>query len=159
MRTTSITLVSLFCLALVPTASAGHGGGGGSKKTKVEGAGQRLHFSFGGKLKVHKGKITGRFAIVSHPLAPDSTRLTVSCRYDEFSKATVAGPRLEFDGKGKCGVLELDGDIVKLDVQNHFVIVDVPGGADQIDVEFIGESGIMIPGGTLEFGDFTMTTG
>jgi hypothetical protein len=128
---------------------------------KVEGAGQRLHFSFGGKVKLfNNGKMKGYFRIISHPLAPEGTdRLVVTCNFDEFKNATLAGPRLEFDGFGHCRVLELDGSHEKIPVKNHFVIVDAPGGSDQIDVEIIGNGGgIMIPGGDLAFGNFTFGT-
>jgi hypothetical protein len=109
-------------------------------------------------VKFQQGKVTGHFAIISHPLAPESsTRLVVSCRYNDFWDASLAGPRLEFSGKGNCKVLETDGDFETIQVKNRFVIVDNPAGADQIDVEFIGATGIMIPGGELAFGNFTFT--
>jgi len=179
MRTWTIALAAVLSLALSPVADAkpgkgkgNHdddsdstngaqqhpGGGGGGPTTTIRGAGQRLHFSFGGKLRLKAGKLKGNFVIVAHPLAPDSTRLTVSCRFFEFKNATLAGPRLEFDAKGHCAVLETDGDIQKIHVENHVVIVDNPAGTDQIDVEFIGQSGIMIPGGELSFGNFTLAT-
>jgi len=164
MRTSAIALVALVCLALSPSADAKHGKGKGKGKggdgpvTTIAGAGQRLHFSFGGELALQSGKLKGHFAIVSHPLAPGSTtRLTVACKFHEFKKAALAGPRLEFDGKGHCGVLNQDGTTDKIQVKNHFVIVDDPEGTDQIDVEFLGPTGIMIPGGNLDFGNFTFT--
>jgi hypothetical protein len=169
MRTFALALAALACLVVSPAADAnngkgkgkgkGKGGADGGDVTTITGAGQRLHFSFGGELRLEDGKLKGHFAIISHPLAPASTsRLTVACKFREFKKASLAGPRLEFEGKGECGVLETSGRTDKIEVKNKFIIIDDPDGTDQIDVEFIGASGIMIPGGDLEFGRFTFTT-
>ena len=164
MRTFTIALVALLGLVASPSADAKKGkgkgkGGQDGAATVIAGAGQRLHFSFGGRLLLQDGnKLKGNFSIVSHPIAPNSTRLVVSCRYQEFKNVSLAGPRLEFEGKGNCGVLSLDGKLEKIAVKNKFVIVDVPDSADQIDVEIVGDTGIMVPGGNLDFGNFTFTT-
>lgn len=167
-------LAAVLCLSISPVAEAKPGKGKGHKHDKdgdstnggeqdapvtiIRGAGQRLHFSFGGKLAFKNDKMKGNFVIVAHPTAPESTRLTISCRYFEFKNATLAGPRLEFDAKGHCAVLETDGDIEKIQVTNRVILIDNPAGTDSIDVEFIGPTGIMIPGGALSFGNFTLAS-
>jgi hypothetical protein len=167
MRSVAPVFAIVIGLASSGPASAGgghgHGHGHGNQPsataTTIKGAGQRLHFSFGGELVFDHSKLRGSFTIISHPLAPSSTRLSISCRYFEFKNATLAGPRLEFDAKAQCHVLETSGKTDKIQLKNHIVIVDNPDGSDQIDVEFIGETGIMISGGELSFGNFTFATG
>lgn len=139
---------------------AGPGSGGGSEKTIVQGAGQRLHFSFGGRLVLNKTKSTmnGRFSIVVHPLSPTGATLNVACRYKHFTNLTITGNTVEVDARGKCTVLNTDGTLDTREADNHITIVDNPGGSDSIDVEFNGSTGIAIPGGTMSFGDFTITS-
>lgn len=138
----------------------GGGSGGGADKTTVQGAGQRLHFSFGGRLVLNKkkNKLNGKFSIIVHPSSPTSDTLNVVCRYKQFKDLTVTGNTVEVDARGTCRILHTDGTLEVRQADNHITIVDNPGGTDSIDVEFNGSSGIAIPGGTMSFGDFSITS-
>jgi hypothetical protein len=124
------------------------------------GAGQRLHFTLGGMLGYDSDEdlISGHFSIVVHPLAPASEVLNASCRYDVFSAWERVDSTLEFDAGGRCLVLRIDGSLEEIEVTNHVTFVDDLGGGgiDAIDVEIIGSTGIAVPGGLLDFGDFEL---
>jgi hypothetical protein len=142
-------------------AGPGGGGGGGGDKTIVQGAGQRLHFSFGGRLVLNKSKnkMNGKFSIIVHPSAPTGDTLNVTCRYKQFDGLTITGNTVEVDARGKCTVLHTDGTLELRDANNHITIVDNPAGTDSIDVEVNGTGGgIEIPGGAMSFGDFSITS-
>lgn len=134
----------------------GGGGGGGQPVATVAGAGQRLSFSFGGRIRLQGNKATGDFALVAHPLAPQGTTISVACRYKKFDQVTITGNSAVFRGMGKCTRLLNTGALESFDATNVFQIVDNPDG-DAIDVNFVGPTGIAVPGGSLEFGDFTVT--
>lgn len=134
----------------------GGGGGGGGPTATLSGAGQRLTFSFGGNIQLRDGKAKGEFALVAHPIAPQGTTLNVACHYRVFSDVTIVGHTATFTGKGKCQRILTSGELEHFNATNVFQIVDNPGG-DAIDVNFVGGSGIAVPAGALEFGDFTVT--
>lgn len=153
-------LVSTFLLA--PAVSAGPGGHKPKPKPKkvvaiMSGAGQRLSFSFGGKLKLRQdGSVKGKFILSAHPSSPAGNTLNVNCRFKEFSDVSITGGTATFRATGRCRRLNTDGTISSFKASNQFQIVDNPAG-DQIDVNFIGSSGIAVPAGALSFGNFTFT--
>lgn len=134
----------------------GGGGGGGGPTASVTGAGQRQAFSFGGSVRLAGNKATGEFVLVAHPLSPASTTVSVACRYRKFNQVSITGTTATFRGMGKCSRLLTSGEIENFEAVNVFQIVDNPAG-DQIDVNFEGASGLAIPAGALDFGDFTVT--
>jgi hypothetical protein len=138
--------------------NGGGGGGGSSQPTaRVEGAGQRLSFSFGGNIQLRNGLAKGEFALVAHPSAPQGTTLSVACGYKLFTDVTITGHTATFTGRGLCARILTSGQLEHFAATNTFQIVDNPTGGDQIDVNFEGTGGIAVPGGALEFGNFTVT--
>jgi hypothetical protein len=138
--------------------SGGGGGGGGADapEARIHGAGQRLHFSFGGNVRLRDGKAKGEFALVVHPPAPQGTTLSVACGYKLFTAVTITGNTATFTAHGLCARMFTDGRLEHFVATNTFQIVDNSTG-DQIDVNFSGPTGIAVPAGALSFGDFTVT--
>jgi hypothetical protein len=130
--------------------------GGNAVVAKISGAGQRLHFSFGGELELRRNqRIGGHFLIVGSPQAPVGSLLTVTCRYRQFSDATLGDNQISFVGKGQCTRLSTTGELTLFDTVNEFRIVD-NGQNDVIEVKMVGSTGISVPVGTLTFGDFNL---
>ena len=139
----------------------GKGGKGKGGKPKVigtvSGAGQRMAFSFGGQLRARDdGSVKGKFYLSAHPLSPPGNMLNVSCIYNTFSEMTIEDDTATFRATGRCRRLNTDGSIDTIEAQNLIQIVD-NGSNDAIDVNFVGSTGIAVPGGTLSFGDFQVT--
>jgi hypothetical protein len=138
-------LAALFTLGLAMPARAAGGG-------HVFGWGTRSAFAFSGEVFIAaSGAATGQFTIVED-VSPSQH---LSCRYREFFHGLVTGHIAQFDAIGEC--IAPSGPFKSV---NHFSIIDngSPGaGVDQIDVNFIGPSGISIPGGVLTSGDFDVT--
>ena len=155
----ALTAVLLTSIAVAPSAHAGPGGGGGHATiASVSGAGQRLSASFGGKVKRKaNGKLKGKFYLSLHPSSPTGSTLNVACIYRQFSSLTVDGSTATFQGKGKCRRLLTDGKIETVNVENIFQVVDNPDGTDAIDINFVGSTGVAVAGGSLSFGNFTVT--
>jgi len=154
MRKFSFVLGAILVLSASPAAvSAKHKS---KPPTTFAGAGQRLHFSFGGSIKLRNDntKVSGNFMIIAHPAAPGGDTLSVVCTYHALSKATVEGTTLGFDAQGHCKTIMKSGEITKVPVTNHFTFVDNGATGDTIHVE--GDV-ISIPTGELSFGDFTLT--
>ncbi len=168
-----ITLLLASALSLSPLASAraatggnhggghgghnhgGHGGGGNQPEASVEGAGQRLHFSFGGSVKLKGTKARGQFVLVIHPLAPQGTTLVVACKYNKFSNVVISAASATFRAEGRCERLMANGTFEPFDAINEFQIVNGET-VDSIDVNFVGPTGVAVPGGALEFGNFNL---
>lgn len=165
MRALILTTLSLL-ITLTPAASDAkphhHGKGKGKHGdkgvvAKIAGAGQRLHFSFGGELTLRKnGKMHGTYILVANPQAPNGTTLSVACRFFQFDNATLNGSSLSFRAKGKCATLSTAGEVQRIDVVNEFDIIDNGDEGDQINVDFVGPTGIAIPAGALSFGNITI---
>ncbi len=136
--------------------SGGGGGGGQNGEARIEGAGQRLHFSFGGRIRVKQNKAKGKFSIVAHPLAPQGTTVVVACRYNKFSEVVISAASATFRAEGKCQRLLTSGVLENFDVVNNIQIVNGTPN-DSIDANFVGATGISIPGGAMDFGGFTLT--
>jgi hypothetical protein len=134
----------------------GGGGGGGAPEARIDGSGQRLHFTFGGSVRLRGNKAKGRFVLLVHPLAPQGNTLAVACRYTKFSEVTITAESASFRGAGKCERLLTDGTLEVVDAVNVFQIVNGTT-TDSIDVNFVGATGVAVPGGALEFGDFSFT--
>lgn len=133
----------------------GGGGGGGGPEAMIEGAGQRLHFSFGGRIRLRGDKATGNFGVVVHPLSPQGVTVVVACKYTQFSNVTISATSATFRGEGRCERLLSNGTFESLPAVNDFQIVNGDPN-DSIDVNFVGETGIAVPGGALDYGNFTL---
>jgi hypothetical protein len=135
------------------------GGDGGGSRTTVSGAGQRGVASFGGKVVNGPRGTRGVFILDIHPLAPAGTTLSVACRFKRFENFAIRGTRVTFRGHGGCRTLRTDGTIVFTENTNDFEIADNPRPTrDQIDIDFVGDTGVGVPGGALEFGDLVIET-
>jgi hypothetical protein len=102
------------------------------------------------------GGATGHFTIVR--LLGGTFRPTV-CRYDTFTNVSIAGDTATFDAEGVCRGENEFGDF-EFAATNHFTIVDngEPGtGVDTVDVNFLGPSGIAVPGGVIDSGNFQVS--
>ena len=137
----------------------GKGKGKGKKQVyTITGAGQRLHFSFGGQLKYNAtdNVLKGKFSIIVHPLAPPGDIVNTVCRYGEMTNPQLDGNDFQFDASGKCRSLHLDGSITVQEVTSHVMIQDNKTGTDGIDVDLVGSTGVAVPGGALSHGDFAI---
>jgi len=142
-----------------PKPKPGKGKGKGKPKVvaTVTGAGQRMAFSFGGRLRAREdGTVKGKFYLSAHPSDPTGNTVNVSCIYRNFTQMTVEDGTATIRASGRCRRLLADGAIQTVDADNLIQIVD-NGSADQIDVNFVGGSGIAVPGGALSFGNFEVT--
>ena len=128
-------------------------GDGFGERWKVRGAGQRLHFTFGGAFIRDTAGIRGQFVLDVHPLAPTGTTLSLACRYTDFVDFIIEDNVATFEARGRCRRLDTAGEISMVDVHNEFRIVDNGDSGDLIDVEFVGTTGIAVPGGALDFGN------
>ncbi len=133
-------------------------GKGGKEVYTITGAGQRLHFSFGGRLTYNKtdNLLKGKFSIIVHPLAPPGDIINTVCRYGELSNPQLDGNDFQFDASGKCRSLHLDGSLTVQEVTSHVTIQDNKTGTDGIDVDVVGSSGVAVPGGALSHGNFSI---
>src|SRR5262249_53982863 len=127
----------------------------------VTGAGSRLHFSFGGTVtRVGQDHGTGSFHIIVHPDSPEGSVVSVICTYRTFDNVQINGTTATFHSVGSGEVLYSDGTTSPFGADNTFGIIDngaTGAGADTIDVNFLGSTGISVPGGTLASGNFVVS--
>jgi hypothetical protein len=124
---------------------------------RVTGAGQRLHLSFGGDLTLRgNNRLAGEFVVVGAPQSPSGAVLTFTCRYRQFSDAVFEGIEVRFTGRAQCVRLSTKGAVSEFTTTNEFRIVD-NAQADVIEAKMVGSTGIMIPAGLLDFGDFVIS--
>jgi hypothetical protein len=151
-----VALVTLYATPL-PVVPADAGGTLGF----VTGGGTKDQFSFVGRVYLTSREAAkGHFVILIHPDVPDGSTVAVTCVYRDFDSVTISGNTASFHSVGKCKVLLTDGSTAKFTSDNVFGITDngQPGaGTDTIDVNFLGASGIAIPGGFLSGGNFVIS--
>jgi hypothetical protein len=127
----------------------------------VTGGGTKDQFSFAGRvILTSRESAKGHFVIIVHHDVPDGNNVAATCVYKKFDQVTISGNTASFHSVGKCTLLVNDGSKVKFTSDNVFGIVDngEPGtGTDTIDVNFLGPSGIAIPGGFLSGGNFVVS--
>jgi hypothetical protein len=120
---------------------------------QVSGWGTRNEFTFGGQVVIQPtGDVAGHFTIVID--LPDGTHS--ACRYLRFYRGSVYRNVATFYGDGRC----YSPTYGWYTSTNQFTVHDngSPGaGVDVIDVNFLGASGVAIPGGVLSSGDLTLT--
>jgi hypothetical protein len=137
------------------------GKGGGDGETAVVatlvGAGQRLHFSFGGDLTLREGgELSGDFIVTAAPIAPAGAVLTFTCHFRDFSDVTLEPIEMRFTGRAKCTRLSTTGAVTTFDAVNEFRIVD-NAQADVIELKMVGTTGFSIPAALLDYGNFNLT--
>ncbi len=120
----------------------------------LAGKGMRKNFTLGGNISRGKGGVVkGDFVIILTTGDDTST----SCRYQKLDKVTKVGGKVTFDGHGVCITVAPSGVVTQWKAVNTFSIVQGEGkAADVIDVNMQGSTGITIPGGKLESGDFVL---
>lgn len=125
---------------------------------RINGAGQRLHFSFGGELTLRaNNQLAGDYVIVVAPQSPAGNVLAITCRYSQFRDARLdKDNELRFTGRGQCSRLATTGAVSQFNALNDFTLVDNGAGNDVISVAMRGQTGISIPTGILSFGDLTI---
>lgn len=120
---------------------------------QVSGWGTRNEFTFGGQVDIQlSGAVSGHFTIVID--LPDGTHS--SCRYLRFYRGSVSRNVATFYGDGRC----YSPTYGWYTSSNQFTVHDngSPGaGVDVIDVNFLGSTGVAIPGGFLSSGDLSIT--
>jgi hypothetical protein len=150
---------ALFVLGASLAAAALLGGPAGADQPQsITGGGTRLHdgwakWEVSGVVILNRAEWTGHFTIVHH-ISP-GFRPTV-CSYDTFGNVSIAGNTAVFDAEGVCSGESEFGEF-EFAASNRFTIVDngEPGvGADTVDVNFLGPSGIAVPGGVIDSGNF-----
>jgi hypothetical protein len=144
---------SLFALALLTAAPLS------AQAFTISGGANRGNFTVAGNLSTNSGVPTGRFMIVEQILDPDSTVYAVSCVYTRFSNVVRHEPGniVSFDALGTCTVLNISGSLYTFSASNRFAITDNgPGGVDTLDVNYYGPSGIAVPGGAVDVGNYVI---
>jgi hypothetical protein len=151
-------LVKAACIAFVALAVTA---GEAAAQAFVAGSGNTPGFSIAGRLRVLKtGQPRGQFLIIVHRDSPEFTTAAVVCSYNRFDNVVIAGNQATFHSVGSCVALTTDGRQQSFTSDNVFSIVDggAPGpGTDAIDVNFLGLSGVAIPGSVLLHGNFIVS--
>jgi hypothetical protein len=153
---TAVSLSAALCaLILVILGSAAMA----AASPTATGGGSRLgnEWEIAGVVReVSVGEGTGHFTIVHH-VNPVFTPTV--CTYDTFEGVSIVGNIASFDAEGVCRGESEFGEF-EFAAANHFTIVDngEPGtGADTVDVNFLGPSGIAVPGGVIDSGNFQVS--
>ncbi len=118
----------------------------------LRGKGMRGSSTLGGTLvRAADGTVSGDVVIILTTPTDTST----SCRYQKFEKVQRTGNTVSFDGFGTCITVAPSGAVTSWKAHNAFAVV-LGGGKvkDTIDVNMYGPTGITIPGGALDVGDF-----
>jgi hypothetical protein len=120
----------------------------------LRGKGVRGGSTLGGTLvRNAKGSVSGDFVIIITTADDTAT----SCRYQKFAQVKRIGQAVSFDGFGVCTTVTPAGAITVWKAHNQFSVVQgAKGSVDTIDVNMVGATGITIPGGALDSGDFEL---
>jgi hypothetical protein len=118
----------------------------------LRGKGMRGASTLGGTLvRAADGTVSGDFVIVL--TSPIDT--ATSCRYQKFEKVKRSGNSIGFDALGLCITVAPNGAVTSWNAHNQFsFVLGMRKTKDSIDVNMYGASGITIPGGLLDSGDF-----
>lgn len=106
------------------------------------------------------GRGKGFFTIVVHRDVHEGNTAAVVCNYKHFDDLVISGNTATFHSVGSCKVLTISGTLQPFTSDNTFTIVDngEPGaGLDALDVNFLGASGVAIPGDLLMEGNFIVS--
>ena len=122
----------------------------------VKGAGQRLSFTFAGKLWVRNGTPSGSFFLSFHPQSPSSAIVHVTCRYNEFTNVEITDARASFQMSGNCSQIFDDGHTERVNATNDVIINNAE--TDSVSIATVGP-GLSVPGGAMSFGNFQMAGG
>jgi len=122
----------------------------------VKGSGQRLSFTFAGKIWTRESGTSGSFFLAFHPQSPSTAIVHVSCRYNEFSNVEISNARSEFRMSGSCRQVFDDGRMQTVDVTNDVIINN--SATDSVSISAVG-GGLSVPPGALSFGNFQMADG
>jgi hypothetical protein len=109
------------------------------------------HSTFTGSITEHPdGSLTGHFTILTHNDGEEPT----ACRYLRFLPNLRGSSLSNFNAYGVCWTPS--GTFA---AENRIVLVDggTPGaGVDYIDVNYLGATGVSIPGGFIDDGEFVL---
>ncbi len=142
--------------------SGGSGGDAGAPDTcelpngvesMVKGAGQRLSFTFAGKVWLRDGNTSGSFFLAFHPQSPGSAVVHVTCRYNDFTDFEASAEQTRFTMSGSCREIYDDGRIESVAATNEVLITNAE--TDSVSISSVG-GGLSVPAGTLSFGNFQM---
>jgi hypothetical protein len=132
-----------------------------SAQAFVTGSGNTPGFSIVGRLRLLKnGNARGSFLIIVHRDEPEFTTAAAVCSYRVFDNVVITNNVATFHSVGHCVALTTNGQQQSFTSDNVFGITDngQPGpGADTIDVNFLGASGVAIPGSALLHGNFIVS--
>ncbi len=123
-------------------------------ESMVKGAGQRLSFTFAGKVWVRNGNPSGSFFLAYHPQSPGTAIVHVSCRYNDFSDVNISSEQTRFRMTGSCRQVFDDGRIESVAATNDVVINN--DETDSVSISAVG-GGLSVPPGALSFGNFQMS--
>lgn len=138
--------------------------GGAGASGYLTGSGSKDGFTLAGYVDATGGgNGIGEFTVIVHRDSPDASAGTAVtsaiCKYTAFDNLVLSGGTATFHSVGDCTVLRADGSQSSFPSDNTFGIVDngSPGpGVDTVDVNFSGASGISVPGGFLNDGNFVV---
>lgn len=122
-------------------------------ESMVKGAGQRLSFTFAGKIWRRDGNNSGSFFLAFHPQSPGTAIVHVTCRYNEFTDFDATAEQTRFTMSGSCRQIFDDGRIQSVAATNEVVINN--GETDSVSITAVG-GGLSVPPGALSFGNFQM---
>jgi hypothetical protein len=152
---TRLSVSRIVCAAVLLVVAAA---ADASAQAFVTGSGNVEGFSIAGRVRVAKnGRATGQFLIIVHRNEPEFSTAAVVCSYHQFDNVVIANGQATFHSVGACVALTTNGLRQSFVSDNVFSIVDAgePGpGLDAIDVNFLGASGVAIPGDVLLHGNF-----
>ena len=144
-------------------SGSGSGGSGGADpmtlpngvEALLRGAGQRLSFTFAGKIWTRQGNTSGNFFLAFHPQSPGTALVHVSCRYNEFSNVNIGSMQSSFRMEGSCRQVFDDGRIQTVSATNDVVISNAE--TDTVSITAVG-GGLAVSPGALSFGNFDMAS-
>ena len=122
-------------------------------ESMVKGAGQRLSFTFAGKIWTRDGNTSGSFFLAFHPQSPSTAIVHVSCRYNDFTDFAASAEQTRFTMSGSCRQIFDDGRIESVAATNEVIINN--DDTDSVSITAVG-AGLSVPAGALSFGNFQM---
>jgi hypothetical protein len=131
-----------------PTAAASYSG-----PTTLYGKGTRGDATLGGTVSLSaNGSAQGAFVLYLTPVNDVAT----ACRYAKFGALQFVGNTVTFNAQAACTSVTMDGIVTHWTGTNAFSFVLGTGNElDSVDVNMSGPTGITVPGGLLDSGDFT----
>lgn len=146
-------MIHLLIAALLTTPAAPAAAASYTGPTTLWGKGTRGDATLGGTVTLAaNGSASGAFVLYLTPADDTAT----ACRYGKFGALEFVGDTVTFNAQAACTSVTVDGIVSHWTGTNAFSFVLGVGGAiDSVDVNMSGPTGITVPGGLLDSGDFS----